>query len=141
MKKIVLILTSLIILLAVLLTIWHMNIDSSTGITISIDNQEKIISYSTLGKMPKTSFKTRRSDEYSGYKLLEILKDYDPQNIKYLILHSEDSGSLRLKKEDLDNAYLIWQSDSKEPSLRLIISTDEFGQRWMKYLTSIEIHK
>ena len=141
MKKIVLILTSLIIILAVLLAIWHKNVDSATGITITIDNNEKIISYSALEKMSKTSFKTSRGDEYSGYKLIEILKDFDPQNIRYLILHSKDSGSLRLNKEDYHNAYLIWQSDSERPSLRLIISTDEFGQRWMKYLISIEIHK
>jgi uncharacterized protein YxeA len=141
MKKIVLILTSLILILAILLTIWHKNIDSATGIAIKIDDTEKIIPYSTLEKMSRTSFKTKRGEEYTGYKLMELLKDYDLQDMKYLILHSEDSGSLRLNKEDHNNAYLIWQSDSERPSLRLIIPTDEFGQRWMKYLTTIVLHK
>ena len=140
MKKIVLILTSLTIILVILLCIWHKNVDSATGLTIIIDNKEKVTPYSSLEKMSKTSFKTKRGEEYSGYKLLDVLIEFDTKNIKHLILHSVDSGSLRLNKEDYNNAYLIWQSDSEKPSLRLIIPTDEFGQRWMKYLISIEIH-
>lgn len=141
MKKIVIILLSLIVTLAILLSIWHRNMEPAAGLTIKTDEKNKLISYSALDKMSKISFETKRGNEYSGYSLSNILKKYDWQNIEYLILYSEDSGSLRLNKEDHQNAYLIWQSDSEKPSLRLIISTDEFGQRWMKYLTTIEIHK
>ena len=85
------------------------------------------------------SFQTNRGDEYSGYQLVSLLQKNGISDYKSLILFSEDGGSLHLKKDDIANAYLIWLDDTEKPNLRLIISTDEFGQRWMKYLTAIEI--
>jgi len=140
MKKIILILIALIIVLIVLLTFWHKEMNPANGIIVKLEEKEKIISYSDLKKMEKTSFTTERGEHYSGYKLNDILKDFDPQNIKYIVLHSTDSGSLRLNKVDHDNAFLVWMADADSPSLRLIIPADEFGQRWLKYISSIDIH-
>ena len=139
MKKILLILVSLIIFLAVLLTIWNRTKEATEGLTLRIENKERVISFSSLNKIEKMSFQTKRGDEYSGYQLLPLLQKSGVSDYKYLILFSEDGGSLRLNKDDIANAYLIWLDDIEKPNLRLIITTDEFGQRWMKYLIAIEI--
>ena len=140
MKKILFILISLIIILAFLISLMNKTKVESDGLSLKIGDEERIISYSTFGKMEKVNFQTERGDEYSGYQLLPLLHKNGMNECKYLTLFSEDGGSLRLNEIDHADAYLIWQSDTEKPGLRLIISSDEFGQRWMKNLIAIEIH-
>ncbi|MDO9576552.1 MAG: hypothetical protein Q7J16_01575 [Candidatus Cloacimonadales bacterium] len=140
MKKILTILILLIIVLAVLLTIWNKNRNKQQGIIIQQNETKTIFSLNEIRKLEKHAFTTNRGDNYSGYLLSDILKSEQITEFKYLILQANDGGSLRLNTQDIPNAYLILMDEVKEPALRLVISTDEFGQRWMKYVKTIEVH-
>lgn len=137
MKRIILLLTSLIIILAVLLVIWNRSKAAQTEMIIIQNESEQTISYAKFSKMTKSNFTSKRGDEFSGILLTALLKDY---SYNYLILHSSDGGSLRLNEEDIPNSYIIEMAETDKKSYRLIIPADEFGQRWMKYLHKIELH-
>lgn len=135
MKKIFLLLTSLIIILAVLLSIWKKdNVATENALLIRQNNREYVLTKAELKKLSTHNFRTKRDDEFSGYLLSEVLKKYQ---FDELILSSADGGSLKLDKKDIPEAYLIEMDE--ESSYRLIIASDTFGQRWLKYVTKIEL--
>ncbi|MCF7794498.1 MAG: hypothetical protein K9N09_04265 [Candidatus Cloacimonetes bacterium] len=137
MKNNLLILAILIVLLAALLLIWNRDENLEDGIVIMQNDQELIISFPQIDKLQKHNFTTNRGDEFTGILLSEILENYDYNKLK---LHSSDGGNLILNREDISNAYIIEMDDIDERSFRLIIPTDEFRQRWMKYIKSIELN-
>jgi hypothetical protein len=140
MKRVVLILTSLLIVLAVLLFIVNRDRNLKDGIVIRQAETEQTISLKQISKLEMHSFSTVRGDNFSGYSLLDILDSQETSFQKYLVLFSVDGGSLRLNADEIQNSYLVLMDDTETPSLRLIIPTDEFGQRWMKYVKTIEVH-
>ena len=140
MKRIGLILLSLTIVLAVLLVIVNRNREVKKGIVIRQEGTERNVTFTQLNILKANTFTTARGDNYSGYLLSDILDSQKVSFHKYLVLFSNDGGSLRLNAEDIPNAYFILMDDTDEPALRLIISSDEFGQRWLKYIKTIEVN-
>jgi hypothetical protein len=126
----------LLIILAVLLLVQNRHKTKEDGIIIKQNDKETVIGFSDIDKLQKQNFTTNREDNFSGFLLFDLLKGYDFSEI---ILHSSDGGNLRLDQKDIANAYIIEMKDSDETSFRLIIPSDEFGQRWMKYIKIIEL--
>ncbi len=141
MKKILIILVILILILLAL-TIYQKNkARNQEGIKITYKDQETFISYKEIRSNKQISFTTNSGNMFNGYDILSILNSIDvPVNSdsKY-IFHSKDGGTLNLVKEENEIFCLVFQEDASGQFIRLVIPTDEFSQRWIKYLAAIEI--
>jgi hypothetical protein len=129
-------------------------------------NGEKIATYSStdLSAMKSTTFKAviRSSSEgnseaeFTGIPILDIAQKAVPglsDGFKAIIVKAEDGYQTVLSKDESilkDNAYLCFlmngapikgKAQKGHGPLRLIIRSDEFGQRWVKYVNRIEIKK
>ncbi len=140
MKRILLITAVLIILLIFLLIVRNQQQTGNLGITIRQNEAEKMISFQEIKKLAFQEFRTARNDEFTGVLLTDLMKQAEVSFEQYIILQSADGASLRLPQDLIESSYLIWQNDTSEQALRLIIPADEFGQRWMKFVQSIEVH-
>ncbi|MDP8202594.1 MAG: hypothetical protein P9M11_10715 [Candidatus Tenebribacter burtonii] len=140
-KKILLILVILILILLALSYYQKSKATDGEGIKITYKDQETFLTYSKINSSEKVSFTTGRGDKLNGFDLANILKSLNiPTDIKTeYILHSKDGGRLNLIKEENERIYLVFQHDARGQFVRLVIPSDEFSQRWIKYLETIEI--
>ncbi len=141
MKKILVILVILILILLALTFFQKSRVVDKVGIKIIHKEQESFLSYTKIRSKEKISFTTSSGDVFNGYDIFSILTSLDiPINSdsKY-IFHSNDGGTLNLVKEKNEVFFLVFQEDATGQFLRLVIPTDEFSQRWIKYLVAIEI--
>ena len=141
MKKILLILFILIIILVALIIFQKNKVIYEKGIRITYQDQETFLTYSKIHSIKQVSFTTHRGDRFNGFDFTDILKSIKiPTDIETeYILHSKDGGSLNLTKEKNETFYLVFQEDANGQFIRLVVPTDEFSQRWIKYLAAIEI--
>ena len=141
MKKFLLILVILIIILLALIMYQKSKVTDEEGIKITYKDRETFLSYSEIRSIKHISFTTERGDRFSGFDftdVLQILKIPTDTETEY-IFYSKDGGTLILTKEKNETYYFVFQEDATGQFIRLIIPTDEFSQRWIKYLVAIEI--
>jgi len=141
LKRILIILGILCIILFVLILYQKSDITNEEGIKIFYKNQEFYLSYSEIRLHKQVSFTTNRDDVFSGYNIFNILSSIDisTSSNSNFTLQSRDGGSLKLTKEENETFYLVFQEDTTGQFIRLVIPTDEFSQRWIKYIVTIEI--
>lgn len=141
MKKIFIILVILILILLALIIYQKGKVTDEEGFKITYKNREIFLSYSEISSNEQVSFTTERGDRFSGFDFAEILKILKiPTDIRTeYIFHSKDGGTLNLTKEKNETYYFVFQEDATGQFIRLVIPTDEFSQRWIKYLVAIEI--
>ncbi|MFO7896972.1 MAG: hypothetical protein R6U84_08570 [Candidatus Cloacimonadales bacterium] len=141
MKKIWLSLAILLLILISFSLYWRSTVDATGGIqVVSAENEEHF----TLRKLAK--FETakivlaRESEEdYQGFKLQKLLETMAVEDFRSVIISSTDGLSVSLKPTELSNAYLCLRQDNDQQYYQLVISTDAFMQRWLKYINRIEI--
>ena len=141
MKKILIILVILIIILFALIFYQKSDVNDEDGLRITFNNRETFLTFSKIRSFEKVSFSTDRGDRFDGFDFDDILNSIDiPANseTKY-ILHSKDGGTLNLTKAENETFYLVFQEGATGQFIRLVIPSDEFSQRWIKYLIAIEI--
>jgi len=141
MKKILLALLILIAALVAVSIYWQSISPEIDGLEIDIDSNIDNVSGKALSQLKLDSFTTSRGDNYSGWKLSNILNLVKVETPEELTLFSKDGGSLKLNAEETMAAYIVTDSKSGESYFRLIIPTDEFGQRWLKYIAKISVKK
>ncbi|MDA3813072.1 MAG: hypothetical protein PF570_02340 [Candidatus Cloacimonetes bacterium] len=141
MKKILIALVILIIILLALIFYQKSRINDDEGIQITFQNRKFFLTFSNIRLNEQISFTTNRDDSFNGYDLSSILISLDipTDNDSQYIFHSQDGGTLNLTKEVNEIFYLIFQQEADGQYIRLVIPTDEFSQRWMKYLIAIEV--
>ena len=141
MKKIVIVLVILIIILFALIIYQKSNTTGDKGIRIIYKDQETFLSYSKIRLNEQISFTTNRDDSFNGYDLSNILISLDipTNNETQYIFYSKDGGTLNLTKEENETFYLVFQEGATGQFIRLVIPSDEFSQRWIKYIVAIEI--
>lgn len=141
MKKIFIILVILILILLALTIYQKSKVTDEDGIKITYKDQETFLTYSKIRLNKQISFTTNRGDKFNGFDFDDILKSLKiPINIETeYILHSKDGGTLNLIKKENETFYLVFQEDANGQFIRLVVPTDEFSQRWIKYLVEIEI--
>ncbi len=141
LKKILLILFILLIILLALIIYQRSEVIDEKGIRITYKDQETFLIYSKIHSIKQESFTTRRGDKYNGIDFDDVLRSLKiPTNIDMeYILHSKDGGTLNLTKEENETFYLVFQEDANGQFIRLVVPTDEFSQRWIKYLIAIDI--
>ena len=141
MKRILLILVILILILLALTFYQKNKVTDDAGITIIHKDQETFLSYKAIRSKELISFTANSGDMFNGYNILSILNSIDivaNSDSKY-IFHSKDGGTFNLAKEENETSYFVFQEDASGQFIRLVIPTDEFSQRWIKYLVSMEI--
>ena len=141
MKKILIILVILILILLALTFYQKSKVVDNAGIKITYKDQESFLSYTQIRSKEQISFTTSSGNIFNGYDIFSILNSVDisiNSDSKY-IFHSNDGGTLILIKEENEVFYLVFQEDATGQFLRLIVPTDKFSQRWIKYLIAIEI--
>ena len=141
MKKIFILLVILILILLALIIYQKSKVTDEEGFKITFQNREIFLTYSKIHSNEKISFTTGRGDRFNGFDFAEILKILKiPTDIRTeYIFHSKDGGTLNLTKEKNETYYFVFQEDATGQFIRLVIPTDEFSQRWIKYLVAIEI--
>ncbi|MCD6176414.1 MAG: hypothetical protein J7K29_01085 [Candidatus Cloacimonetes bacterium] len=141
MKKILLILVILILILLALIFYQKSKATDEEGIVVIYKDKETFLSFNKIRSIKQINFNTNRGDKFSGYQFSEVLKLLKiPTDIKTeYIFHSKDGGTLNLTKEENERFYLVFQDDATGQFVRLVIPSDEFSQRWIKYLKTVEI--
>jgi len=141
MKKILIILIMLIIILISLSYFQKNRSSNKDGIEISYKGQSRFLSYSKILSFEKSNFTTIQNHEMNGFELFKVLEELDisTSTETEFIFQSEDGGSLKLIKKPNEAFYLVFQEGANGQYIRLVIPSDEFSQRWIKYITSIEI--
>lgn len=141
MKKVMIILAFLIIIFFALIFYQRSNVSIEDRLSIKFDDQELFLSYSKLRSNEQISITTARGDDYLAYDLSNIFKSLKipfNKDTSYTF-RSNDGGSLTIKKADHEDFYLVFDEDANGQFIRLVIPTDQFSQRWIKYLRSITI--
>ena len=141
MKKIFIILVILIIILLALIIYQKSKVTDEEGIKITYKDRDTFLSYTKIRSIKQVSFTTGRGDKFNGFDFADVLRSLKiPIDIETeYILHSKDGGTLNLTKEENEIFYLVFQEDATGQFIRLVIPTDDFSQRWIKYLVAIEI--
>ncbi len=141
MKKIFIVFVILIIILLALIFYQKSKIVDDEGIQITFQNRKIFLSFSKIRSNKQISFTTNRNDNFNGYDLSSIFISLDipTDNDSQYIFHSKDGGTLNLTKEVNEIFYLVFQQEADGQYIRLVIPSDEFSQRWIKYLVAIEI--
>lgn len=141
MKKILIILIILIIILLSLSYFQKSRSSHEEGIEISYRDQSRFLPYSKILSFEKSNFSTKQTHEMNGYDLVKTLEALDiPVSIETeYSFQSKDGGTLKLIKKQNETFYLVFQESADGQYIRLVIPSDEFSQRWLKYITSIEI--
>lgn len=141
MKKILLLLVALILILLALIMYQKSKVTDEEGIMVTYKDRETFLSYTKIRSIKQVSFTTERGDKFNGSDFADVLKILKiPTDIRTeYIFHSKDGGTLNLTKEKNETCYLVFQEDATGQFIRLVIPTDEFSQRWIKYLVAIEI--
>ena len=139
MKRIIIILIILIAFLLVITYFQNKNIEA--GLIIKYGETELVIP--NLSEYQSSKIETKRGDNYLGFSLMEIVNNdnFKKKEFTLIIFKSSDGGSLAVNIEELNNLYLVEDSRNEENFIRLVIPTDDFSQRWMKYICEIEFAK
>lgn len=139
MKKILLVLSLLIIILIILVN--NSKRETSKHLQILTEDRQIEVSLEDLQKLQERRIVTKRERDYFGYSLKEILENYqlDIKSFRQFIFRSSDGAKITFDKAE--NFQIALQNKKDDDYLRLIIPEDKFGQRWLKYLVSIELMK
>ena len=137
MKKIGILLVILIVILYGLSFCWRNKISKTEGIEINFKGEK--FNINDFSNFTFETIKTNRGDEYSGFSINEIFNflEIDPKDINEVRFSSKDGAYISFSKEMFSSIYLTFQE--KDKFFRLIIPIDKYGERWLKYITTIEI--
>lgn len=83
----------------------------------------------------------KKTKDLTAYKLSDILskKQLSLKSIKQITFLSQDGMDMKIGKEDIEQAYVAFQTQDQHILLRVIFPHDQFEQRWLKYVTRIII--
>ena len=140
MRKIYIILFLLIIILAGLSIYLQRHTSIDNILTVQYKNASKTITFDALEKMKHETIHSLKGKNMPAIKLGDIIKLLAKDGIAKAVLKSKDGMSITLDKKDISNAYLMPQEKNNQRYYRLAIPSDEFGQRWLKYINVIVIN-
>jgi len=140
MKKILTVLFILIVFLIGLIFYWNSTNKRTSGIEIIISH--KIYYLKDLNKYKPEQISTCKG-ELTGYNVKSILNSLSLSNNDFAVIDfiSKDGGKISIHQKELDDLYLTIQTQNNQNYFRLVIPSDEFNQRWLKYVTKIKLKK
>ncbi|MDD3051519.1 MAG: hypothetical protein PHR06_10280 [Candidatus Cloacimonetes bacterium] len=147
MKKIILILIAVSVAL-ISLIIYQKSVYKAPLVALEIIFNERVYQLTDLEKFTENEVNVAHikrtndsSSTISAYRVESILSHYqiDTQNINSVSFLSRDGGKILIKSDELSNMYLTESDNETESYIRLIIPTDPFANRWLKYVEKIVI--
>lgn len=167
-KKIILIMTVLVIALAVLIILNQDNMNQAVEVyenmkieIINKDNSPKLYDFDKISGLKVHTFKAflnesgkePQKQEYTGVLVKDILSDanIDITSFKAILVTAVDGYTVAIEKEKVnedDNVYLVYKANgqflkSKDNGgngpYQIVIAKDQFSQNWCKYVIKIEL--
>lgn len=167
-KKIILIILSVLLLLIVVFTLLNIGSITNIGdkkidsaILFKYKEKEYIVSFEHIEKLKcekfdaviNSSTQKNKKVEYTAVKLTDILKSVgiDYKEINKAIVRAEDAYTSSVSIDDInknDNVYIAYKMNGKylksrkeggDGPFQLVIRSDSFSQRWVKYVTEVEL--
>ena len=133
----------LVVLLLVLAIIVFLNKkrDSTDKdiITLTCKNKSIKVSKKIIENMATDNITDRKGKIYRGVKVSVLTRLITKDKFTGLEFIAKDGASIKLKDEDIINAYIVFIGKEDAFYYRLAIPTDEFKQRWLKYIVSIKV--
>jgi hypothetical protein len=141
MKKIWITLAILITILIGLSLYWQSNLSNKTGIQIIMPTSQTTYSLRQMADFQHNKVVLARDSEesYQGFAIRKLLDELQIEDFRSIIISSSDGLSVSLKPSEIRNAYLCLRQENDLQYYQLVISTDAFMQRWIKYINRIEI--
>ncbi len=138
MKRILIILFALVLILLAMTFLFNRGNDKE--VVLNLIFLDKTIKLNELAQFGAQEISTAGGDRYTGYSLQEMMIKLNekPEDYTSIIFSSSDGSSLAVDISELLDLYLINFSRDGEQYLRLIIPSDNFSQRWLKYISIIE---
>ena len=135
MKRIIIVLTLLIALLLILV-VWQNRDNDEKTLLFKYDKNEISLN---LAKFESENITTKRDDKFVGYSLQKIIDKLkiNREKMASILFKSSDGGNLKIDMAELPNIFLVHNAEKNYN--RLVISTDDFPQRWLKYINEIEL--
>ena len=138
MKKIILVLLVLILLMWGLS--WYINRNKETSpVLLTVTMADQIIEEIT--DFPADAFQTVTDNKDKRLSLVPVyfcLKEsISDDTWTKLTFISADNAQLTVDRLELEVLYLKVNAENETQWLRLIIPTDDFHQRWLKYINKI----
>jgi len=145
MKKIFFILLILILLLTALLFISKKERPAAGGMLIL--KWQTTQAEVNLANFTRETVSTKPNPEKkikSEYKVVPLKTILEAQHINIadfseLIFYSGDGMAVTISAAESDGIFLTEEVSADKSYLRLIIPSDEFPQRWLKYVSLIEL--
>jgi hypothetical protein len=140
MKNILIVLLTLILLMLGLA--WYINRNKETStvlLTVTMADRDKTeITDFPAGAFQDVTTNTGKSLSLVPvrYCLTHFMKD---ESWSQMTFTSADNAQLTVKRDELDALYLAVNTKNETTWLRLIIPSDDFHQRWLKYINKIEL--
>lgn len=144
MKRIIPILVVLIVILLAL-SWWQRKATVAQDVDLMIHTSQGMhgVQYQQLQALPTSQVPTNRGDTLKLIRMQDLLEalDISWHGITSVTLTSEDGGSLTVDAAELPKLYLQMNQKAESQYLRLVIPSDEFAQRWLKYITTITLNQ
>lgn len=139
MKNIIIVLFALIIVLLGLS--WLINRDKSPSeVLLTVTLSGKSIE---IGSFPAEMVQTVETGQGKSEQVIAVsyfLRSYlSDSSWNTLDFISSDNAQVTIYRKELDSLYLTQISKDENSYLRLIIPGDNFHQRWLKYITQIDL--
>jgi glycerophosphoryl diester phosphodiesterase len=139
MKKILIILLSLISILLVLVWLNSRQQTNHEGILQITAPDGKVINLQTLPQKELQTITTSKGEMQAVAVSALLTKHLNSDNWQHIIFHSSDGAQVKIKRTELPLLYLSQITKNQESYLRLIIPSDSFSQRWLKKINHIAL--
>lgn len=138
MKKILIVLLILIVVLIVLSSLMKRN-QISNAMLIITDTQEKVHPVTRFDSDDMVKVTTSKGD-FSAVNVANLLNRYNVnEQWKEMTFYSSDGAQVTILAEENAELYLAEITKDEKTYLRLVIPTDPFPQRWLKYINQIKL--
>ncbi|MCF7920314.1 MAG: hypothetical protein K9N06_10430 [Candidatus Cloacimonetes bacterium] len=137
MKKILIILVVLIVIALLLSQLLHKQQSLPAGILQITGPAGDEHTFTSFPDNQSLSLKTAKGDFQVVPVSAFLGRHINNENWQQLTFYSSDGAEITVKRTELPALYLTQISDSEKSYLRLIVPSDDFAQRWLKYINRI----
>jgi hypothetical protein len=138
MKKILIILGTLVLILLVLAWINSRQQTPTEGI-LQITAPDGVQTLKTLPSKELQTIITSKGDLQAIAVSALLKKHIESDNWQNIIFYSSDGAEVRISRAELPLLYLAQITKNQDSYLRLIIPSDNFPQRWLKKINRITL--
>jgi len=115
---------------------WHGRQQAMNGVLVIRDDNRVLFH----GDIAQTNFGTRTGDTFRGWLVLDVLRRVRVKDDwSRATFVAADGGTVTLEHDEIKWMRLARVEDDGETYYRLVLTNDEFKQRWLKNIRRIEL--